>query len=120
MYHAVCVTALGLCRAPSTGLQQGALHLHLSLSPQSPFWWRLSGAQFTHDTPDYQFRCCPQVVESGCNIRVRSALNAAMGGQRLLWQASEYSDLGDAIADCAYSIAFGRWVEGERKLMDLA
>ena len=54
-----------------------------------------------------------QVVDSGCNIRARSSLNAAMGGQRLLWQAANYSALPDAIADCAYSIAFGRWAEGE-------
>lgn len=35
-----------------------------------------------------------------------------MGAQRLLWQASQHDALGDAIADCAYSIAFGRWAQG--------
>ena len=47
-------------------------------------------------------------------------MNAAMGGQRLLWQAAEYSALPDAIADCAYSIAFGRWAEGELSMQWLA
>ena len=60
-----------------------------------------------------------QVVDSSCNIRARSSLNAAMGGQRLLWQAENYSALPDAIADCAYSIAFGRWAEGEEGLHTL-
>ncbi len=57
-----------------------------------------------------------QVVDSGCNVQARSSMNAAMGGQRLLWQAADYSALPDAIADCAYSIAFGRWAEGEQGL----
>ncbi len=115
MYDAVCVTA---CSALSTVLQERRFAFTPPSSPPCPFCWRFSGAQLVHGSPDFRFKRCPQVVESGCDIRVRSALNAAMGGQRLLWQASEYSALGDAIADCAYSIAFGRWVEGERKLIE--
>ena len=53
-----------------------------------------------------------RVVQSSCKVTARPSLNAAMGAQRLLWQASQHDALGDAIADCAYSIAFGRWAEG--------
>ena len=53
-----------------------------------------------------------RVVDAACNIRSRSSLNAAMGGQRLLWQAAEHDTVADAIADCAYTVAFGRWAEG--------
>ena len=53
-----------------------------------------------------------RVVDAACNIRARASLNAAMGGQRLLWQATEHDAVADAIADCACAIAFGRWAEG--------
>ena len=54
-----------------------------------------------------------RVVAPECPLTTRSALNAAMGGQRLLWQAQECTSVAEAIQDCAYSIAFARWTEGE-------
>ncbi|KAK9907778.1 hypothetical protein WJX75_009846 [Coccomyxa subellipsoidea] len=35
-----------------------------------------------------------------------------MGGQRLLWQAAEFSSVQEAVQGCAYSVAFTRWQEG--------
>jgi tRNA/rRNA methyltransferase len=55
-----------------------------------------------------------RIVVPACPFTVRSAQNAAMGGQRLLWQASVFEALDDAISDCAYSIAFARWGPGEQ------
>lgn len=54
-----------------------------------------------------------RVVDAACPITVRSAQNAAMGGQRLLWQAAEFGNIEDALQDCSYSVAFARWPEGE-------
>lgn len=51
-------------------------------------------------------------VDPECSITARSALNAAMGGQRLLWQTDKFDTVAEAVKDCAYSIAFARWTEG--------
>lgn len=53
-----------------------------------------------------------RIVASSCSITARSSQNAAMGAQRLLWQASEYSTVEDAVKGC-YSVAFTRWQDGE-------
>ena len=59
------------------------------------------------------FECeAMRVVDPECTITARSALNAAMGGQRLLWQAERINSVAEAVTDCAYSIAFARWTEG--------
>lgn len=58
-----------------------------------------------------------RVVDAACDIRSRSSLNAAMGGQRLLWQAAEHNTVSEAIADCAFTVAFGRWAEGTYTFM---
>ena len=52
-------------------------------------------------------------VGHSCPITVKSALNSAMGGQRLLWQAAEFSSVQEAVQGCAYSVAFTRWQEGK-------
>ncbi|BDA47934.1 probable tRNA (cytidine-2'-O-)-methyltransferase TrmJ [Coccomyxa sp. Obi] len=52
-----------------------------------------------------------RIVGPSCPITVRSAQNAAMGGQRLLWQASEFGSVEDAVEGC-YSVAFTRWQDG--------
>ncbi len=57
-----------------------------------------------------------RVVDPSCPITTRSALNAAMGGQRLLWKTEECADVADAVNDCAYSVAFDRWTEGEHSI----
>lgn len=53
-----------------------------------------------------------RVVDPECSLTARSALNAAMGGQRLLWQAERFDSVAEAVKDSAYSIAFARWTEG--------
>ncbi|EIE27400.1 hypothetical protein COCSUDRAFT_55412 [Coccomyxa subellipsoidea C-169] len=35
-----------------------------------------------------------------------------MGGQRLLWQAGEFSSVQEALQGCSYSVAFTRWPQG--------
>ena len=54
-----------------------------------------------------------RVVDPACPITTRSALNAAMGGQRLLWKTEERASVAEAVSDCTYSVAFARWTEGE-------
>ena len=51
-------------------------------------------------------------MEPECSLTARSALNAAMGGQRLLWQADRCDSVAQAVSGCAYSVAFDRWTDG--------
>lgn len=53
-----------------------------------------------------------RVVEPACPLTTRSALNAAMGGQHLLWQTEDCGSVAEAVRDCAYSVAFSRWTGG--------
>ena len=53
-----------------------------------------------------------RIVGPSCPITTRSAHNAAMGGQRLLWQATEFGSVEDAVEGC-FSVAFTRWQDGE-------
>ena len=51
-----------------------------------------------------------RLVRPQCDVRVRSGMNTAKGGQFVMHQSRQYDSLADALSDCTLTIGFHRWV----------